>query len=203
MVILLAAEANFLPLSTSYVANAEATGLFVYNRCTYRDHGLYQQVGPNGVIARIEIGHGVSAMTRATQGEAIRNYYHDMHVIQDMLAPLYKVYPIYPHKLYKIPIKQHIYPEPSLEYENRQGDTEDAQMYTDVRVYYAPGPVLRGEAFDGSEAGRRMEKWLIENHGFQPQYTGSELDEKNFWRMFGGDLYKHCRKRGAELLERL
>jgi hypothetical protein len=26
-----------------------------------------------------------------TQGEAIRNYYHDSHVIQDMLVPLYKV----------------------------------------------------------------------------------------------------------------
>ena len=31
------------------------------------------------------------SLLKATQGEAIRNYYHDMHVIQDMLVPLYKV----------------------------------------------------------------------------------------------------------------
>ncbi|CAF1932394.1 BnaA05g19350D [Brassica napus] len=150
------------------------------------------------------------SLLKATQGEAIRNYYHDMHVIQDMLVPLYKVgdalewvhremevYPIWlcPHKLYKAPIKQQIYPEPGFEYERRQGDTEDAQMYTDVGVYYAPGPVLRGEEFDGSEAVRKMEKWLIENGGFQPQYAVSELDEKSFWRMFDGDLYEHCRKK--------
>jgi delta24-sterol reductase len=31
------------------------------------------------------------SLLKATQGEAIRNYYHDNHVIQDMLVPLYKV----------------------------------------------------------------------------------------------------------------
>lgn len=31
------------------------------------------------------------SLLRATQGEAIRNYYHENHVIQDMLVPLYKV----------------------------------------------------------------------------------------------------------------
>ena len=31
------------------------------------------------------------SLLKATQGEAIRNYYHEMHVIQDMLVPLYKV----------------------------------------------------------------------------------------------------------------
>ncbi|KAL8148243.1 hypothetical protein AgCh_005559 [Apium graveolens] len=34
--------------------------------------------------------------------------------------------------------------------------TQAAQMYTDVGVYYAPGPVLRGEEFDGVEAVRRL-----------------------------------------------
>lgn len=31
------------------------------------------------------------SLLKATQGDAIRNYYHEMHVIQDMLVPLYKV----------------------------------------------------------------------------------------------------------------
>ncbi|KAI3889696.1 hypothetical protein MKX03_007718 [Papaver bracteatum] len=150
------------------------------------------------------------SLLKATQGEAIRNYYHEMHVIQDMLVPLYKVgdalewvhremevYPIWlcPHRIFKTPIKTMIYPEPGFEHERRQGDTEYAQMYTDIGVYYAPGPVLRGEEFDGSEAVRRLEKWMIENHGFQPQYAVSELNEKDFWRMFDASLYEDCRKK--------
>ncbi|XP_022991438.1 delta(24)-sterol reductase [Cucurbita maxima] len=150
------------------------------------------------------------SLLKATQGEAIRNYYHEMHVIQDMLVPLYKVpdalewahrelevYPIWlcPHRLFKLPVKTMIYPEPGFELHRRQGDTHYAQMYTDVGLYYAPGPVLRGEVFDGAEAVRRMEKWLLENHGFQALYAVSELNEKDFWRMFDAELYEQCRKK--------
>ncbi|CAA7391115.1 unnamed protein product [Spirodela intermedia] len=147
---------------------------------------------------------------KATQGEAIRNYYHAMHVIQDLLVPLHKVgdalewvheemevYPIWlcPHRLFKLPVKTMIYPEPGFELHDRQGDTNFAQMFTDIGVYYAPGPVLRGEEFDGAEAVRRLEEWLIQNHGFQPQYAVSELSEKNFWRMFDAGHYEHCRRK--------
>ncbi|KAJ6690014.1 hypothetical protein OIU85_006314 [Salix viminalis] len=150
------------------------------------------------------------SLLKATQGEAIRNYYHEMHVIQDMLVPLYKVgdalewvhkemevYPLWlcPHRLFKLPVKTMVYPEPGFEHQHRQGDTSYAQMYTDVGVYYSPGPVLRGEVFDGADAVRRMEDWLVENRGFQPQYAVSELNEKKFWRMFDADLYEHCRKK--------
>uniref|UniRef100_A0A7N0UK12 Delta(24)-sterol reductase n=1 Tax=Kalanchoe fedtschenkoi TaxID=63787 RepID=A0A7N0UK12_KALFE len=150
------------------------------------------------------------ALLKATQGEAIRNYYHQMHVIQDMLVPLYKVghalewvhremevYPIWlcPYRAFKLPVKAMINPEPGFEHHRRQGDTPYAQMYTDIGIYYAPGPVLRGEDFDGSEAVRKMESWLIENRGFQPQYVVSELDERKFWRMFDGELYEQVRKK--------
>ncbi|KAL5759118.1 hypothetical protein ACOSP7_017639 [Xanthoceras sorbifolium] len=150
------------------------------------------------------------SLLKATQGEAIRNYYHEMHVIQDMLVPLYKVgdalewvhremevYPIWlcPHRLYKLPYKTMVYPEPGFEHHRRQGDTHYAQMFTDIGVYYSPGPVLRGEVFDGAEAVRKLEQWLIENHSYQPQYAVSELNEKNFWRMFDGELYEKCRSR--------
>ncbi|MBA0782489.1 hypothetical protein Gotri_000370 [Gossypium trilobum] len=150
------------------------------------------------------------SLLKATQGESIRNYYHDMHVIQDMLVPLYKVgdalewvhhemeiYPIWlcPHRLFKLPVKTMVYPEPGFEQHHRQGDTPYAQMFTDVGVYYAPGPVLRGEVFDGAEAVRKLEQWLIKNHSFQPQYAVSELNEKDFWRMFDADLYEHVRRK--------
>ncbi|XP_072978460.1 delta(24)-sterol reductase-like [Typha angustifolia] len=150
------------------------------------------------------------SLLKATQGEAIRNYYHDMHVIQDMLVPLYKVgdalefvhqemevYPIWlcPHRLFRLPIKTMVYPEPGFDLHHRQGDTSYAQMFTDIGVYYAPGPVLRGEEYNGAEAVRRMEEWLIQNHGFQPQYAVSELTEKDFWRMFDASHYEHCRRK--------
>ncbi|XP_042434683.1 delta(24)-sterol reductase-like [Zingiber officinale] len=147
---------------------------------------------------------------KATQGDAIRNYYHDHHVIQDLLVPLYKVgdtfeyvhremevYPIWfcPHRLFKLPVRTMVYPEPGFDHHHRQGDTSYAQMFTDIGLYYAPGPVLRGEEFDGAQAVRNLEQWLIQNHGFQPQYSVSELTEKNFWRMFDGSHYEHCRQK--------
>lgn len=108
-----------------------------------------------------------------------------------------QVYPIWlcPHRLFKYPIKTMINPEPGFEHKLTQGDTPFAQMYSDIGVYYAPGPVLRGEVFDGAEAVRRLEDWLIRNNGFQPQYSVSELSEKNFWRMFDGAHYEYCRRK--------
>ncbi|XP_065018948.1 delta(24)-sterol reductase [Musa acuminata AAA Group] len=150
------------------------------------------------------------SLMKITQGEAIRKYYHDMHVIQDMLLPMHKVadaleflhremevYPIWlcPHRLFKLPVKTMVYPEPGFEMDPKQGDTSFAQMFADIGVYYAPGPVLRGEEFDGAEAVHRLEEWLIQNHGFQPQYSVSELSEDNFWRMFDRELYDHCRRK--------
>ncbi|EFJ38460.1 hypothetical protein SELMODRAFT_139528 [Selaginella moellendorffii] len=147
---------------------------------------------------------------KATQGDAIRNYYHERHIIQDMLVPLHKVadalefsdrefevYPIWlcPHRLFRTPIKTMITPEPSFELYQRQGDTSYAQMYTDVGVYYTPEPVFRGEEYDGAAAVRKMEQWLIDNHGFQPQYAVTELNEHDFWRMFDATLYNACREK--------
>ncbi|KAG6393892.1 hypothetical protein SASPL_144467 [Salvia splendens] len=151
-----------------------------HTRCLYWEGKLILPFGDQWWFRFLLMPPKVSLL-KATQGDAIRNYYHEMHVIQDMLVPLYKVGDAleFVHR----------------EMERRQGDTQYAQMYTDVGVYYAPGPVLRGEEFDGSEAVRRMESWLIENHGFQPQYAVSELSEKNFWRMFDAGLYEHARRK--------
>lgn len=109
----------------------------------------------------------------------------------------YQIYPIWmcPHRIFKLPVKTMIYPEPGFELHKRQGDTNFAQMFTDIGVYYAPGSVLRGEVYDGTQAVKNLEEFLIQNHGFQPQYAVSELTEKNFWRMFDGSLYEQCRNR--------
>ncbi|OEL15426.1 Delta(24)-sterol reductase [Dichanthelium oligosanthes] len=150
------------------------------------------------------------SLLKITQGEAIRNYYHDNHVIQDVLVPLHKVrdilefahrelevYPVWlcPHRLYKLPVKTMVYPEAGFEQHRRRGDTSYAQMFTDVGFYYAPGAALRGEEFNGAEAVHKLEQWLIGNHGFQAQYAVSELNEKDFWRMFDASHYEHCRRK--------
>eukprot|EP00271_Cylindrocystis_brebissonii_P015747 TRINITY_DN38741_c0_g1_i1.p1 TRINITY_DN38741_c0_g1~~TRINITY_DN38741_c0_g1_i1.p1 ORF type:complete len:573 (-),score=86.69 TRINITY_DN38741_c0_g1_i1:918-2636(-) len=149
---------------------------------------------------------------KLTQGEAIRNYYHEKHMCQDMLIPIhkiaevlelsdreYEVYPIWlcPHRLFKTPMRTQVNPEPGYELARRPGDTPDAQMFTDVGIYYAPGPVLRGEEYDGAQAVANMEKWLIENHSFQPQYAVTEMSEREFWKMFDGSLYFKCREKYA------
>ncbi|CAI5496326.1 unnamed protein product [Closterium sp. Naga37s-1] len=147
---------------------------------------------------------------KLTQGEAIRNYYHERHVCQDMLVPLYKVadalelnerefevYPIWlcPHRLFMHPMRQMINPEPGFWDHRQQGDTAAAQMFTDIGLYYAPGAVMRGEEFDGVAAVQRMEKWLIENASFQALYAVTELNERDFWRMFDVSLYAACREK--------
>ncbi|KAJ8419693.1 hypothetical protein Cgig2_032156 [Carnegiea gigantea] len=71
------------------------------------------------------------SLLKATQGEAIRNYYHENHVIQDMLVPLYRV----------------------------------------------------GDALE----------WV--HREMEPQYAMSELNEKDFWRMFDGSLYDKARRK--------
>ncbi|XP_066328919.1 delta(24)-sterol reductase-like [Miscanthus floridulus] len=152
----------------------------------------------------------ISLLKITLQGEAIRNYYHDNHVIQDVLVQLHKVsdalefahrelevYPVWlcPHRLYKLPVKTMVHPEPGFEQHRRKGDTSYAQMFTDVGFYYAPASVLRGEEFNGAEAVHRLEQWLIRNHGYQAQYAVSELSEKDFWRMFDPSHYEHCRRK--------
>ncbi|XP_023523527.1 delta(24)-sterol reductase-like [Cucurbita pepo subsp. pepo] len=150
------------------------------------------------------------SLLKATQGEAIRNYYHEMHIVQDMLVPLRRigdtlewihkemeVYPLWlcPHRLFKPPIKTMVTPEPGFELQLKQGDTPYAQMYTDIGVYYAPGAVLRGEVYDGVKAVKNMGNWLIEIHGFQPQHSVTEMTEEEFWKMFEPELYEVCRKK--------
>eukprot|EP00250_Pteridium_aquilinum_P007496 c17201_g1_i1 orf=274-2031(+) len=147
-------------------------------------------------------------LLKITESQAIRNYYHENHVLQDLLVPLDKVpaalefvhmeveiYPIWlcPHKICKYPFKTMLHPEPGYERHMKRGDTPHAQMYTDVGLYYTPGAILRGYEFDGIKACKRIEKWLIENHGYQALYTVTELSEEDFWRMFDGTLYNECR----------
>ncbi|CDY36074.1 BnaC03g41240D [Brassica napus] len=65
--LLLAAEANLIPISTD-PAPEGTTGLFVYNTRAYNDHRMYHHVGPASLIARQTLVNGDSFVK---MGEAI------------------------------------------------------------------------------------------------------------------------------------
>lgn len=108
-----------------------------------------------------------------------------------------QLYPIWlcPHRIFKAPMKTMISPNRGYEHANRPGDTKYAQMFTDVGLYYTPNPVFRGEEFDGIEAVKKLEQWLIDNDAYQALYAVSELNETDFWRMFDATLYNKCREK--------
>ncbi|CAM6087983.1 unnamed protein product [Calypogeia fissa] len=183
-----------------------------HTRCVYWEGKLILPFG-DSVWFRYLFGWMMPpkvSFLKATQGDAIRNYYHERHVIQDMLVPAFKVpdalefsdrefevYPVWlcPHRIFKAPMKTMISPNPGYELHNRPGDTPYAQMFTDVGVYYTPEPVFRGEEFDGVEAVKKLEQWLIDIQAFQALYAVSELNETDFWRMFDATLYNKCREK--------
>jgi delta24-sterol reductase len=89
--------------------------------------------------------------------------------------------------------------EPGYEKNLQPGDTDYAQMWTDVGVWGVPGPVIRKEVWDGNQATRNMEVWLRENKSYQCLYAVVEQTEDEFWKMFDPTLYSQCRKKyGAE-----
>jgi delta24-sterol reductase len=51
-------------------------------------------------------------------------------------------------------------------------------MFTDVGMYYTPAFIFRGEEFNGVEVVHRLEKWLIENHSYQPQYMVTRAERE-------------------------
>ncbi len=124
----------------------------------------------------------VSFLKLTTVGK-MYEYYMSRFIAQDILVPLRKtgacmnlmhdefdIYPVWlcPHRVFKTRRGTMLDCEPGFDNQPlEQGDTVDAQMYTDVGIWFTPGHILRGEKFDAAEAGHILEQWLIENHGYQ------------------------------------
>lgn len=152
----------------------------------------------------------VSFLKLTTVGR-MYEYYMSRFIAQDILVPLQKtadcmklmhdefdIYPLWlcPHRVFKTRRGTMLDCEP--EYDRgalAQGDTADAQMFTDLGIWYTPGHILRGEKFDASAASHALEQWLIQNHGYQTLYAVTELSEGDFWKMFDKTLYDKCRTR--------
>lgn len=142
---------------------------------------------------------------RLTQGDRIKQYYDQKHVIQDALVPIehlektlktfdgiFEGYPTWlcPMRIFKKDPRGFMNPAPSA---------SDSEMYVDVAVVSVPGPVLRGEDYNALVGVKEMEQYLIDNRGFQGTYATSLLTRDGFRRMFDMTLYDEVRKRyGAE-----
>lgn len=154
----------------------------------------------------------VSFLKLTTIGKKMNDYYSARFVAQDILVPLRKtapcvelmhdefdIYPVWlcPHVVYKT--RKGTMLDCEAGYDDKevldQGDTKEAQMFTDVGIWYTPGPILRGEKYDTNLALHKLEQWLIENHGYQTLYAYTELSESDFWKMFDKSLYEKCRNK--------
>jgi delta24-sterol reductase len=143
------------------------------------------------------------AFLRLTQGERLKRYYDQKHVIQDALVPIehlektlscfdeiFEAYPVWlcPMRLFRHSPSGFVKPGPAA---------RDSEMYVDVAVIAVPGPVLRGEPYNALHGTRRMEQFLLDHRGYQAMYATSQLTREEFRRMFDLTLYDDVRRRYA------
>lgn len=140
------------------------------------------------------------AFLRLTQGERIKRYYDEKHVLQDALVPMCharkalgyfdQIFDAYPIWLCPFRINKK---EPRG-FSGPSDDAGDYEMYVDIAVLAVPGPVMRGEDYNALEATRRMERFLIEHRGYQALYAVTQMCREEFEHMFDCTLYRRVRR---------
>ena len=178
-----------------------------HNRGMYWECELIVPFG-NHPVFRILMGWMMPpkvSFLRLTQGKRIKRYYDEKHVLQDALVPIRHlaktvdyfddIFDAYPVWLCPVRLGRK---EPSG-FVGPRADAGDHAMYVDVTVVAVPRPVLRGEDYSALDATRRMERFLIENSGYQALYAVTQLSHDEFRRMFECALYDQVRRDyGAE-----
>lgn len=109
---------------------------------------------------------------RLTQGERIKRYYDEKHVVQDALVPMehlektvhyfHRLFEGYP--LWLCPMR--LNRKDPRGFVNPGSGKNGHEMYVDLAVVSVPGPVLRGEDYNAMDAVRAMETFLIEHRGY-------------------------------------
>ena len=173
-----------------------------HNRAMFWECELIVPFG-NHPVFRILMGWAMPpkiSFLRLTQGERIKRYYDEKHILQDALVPIrhlaktvgyfHDIFEAYPVWLCPVRLSRK---EPSG-FVGPGADAGDHEMYVDVAVLAVPGPVLRGEDYNGLVATRLMERFLIENSGYQVLYAVTQLSRDEFRRMFDCALYDQARR---------
>ena len=141
------------------------------------------------------------AFLKLTQGDRIRRYYEDRHVVQEILVPLvnlrdtleflhrrFECYPVWlcPHRLYRTDPQGFLSPAPEI---------RECEMYVDAGVWSIPGAVRRGEPFHARPAVRELEAFAIRHRAYQCLYAVTELSRAEYRQMFDCTLYDKVRKK--------
>lgn len=186
-----------------------------HTRSLYWEADLLLPMG-NNVVFRYLLGWLMPprvSFLKLASTPAMHEYYATRLIAQDILVPLRKtaecmklmhdefdIYPLWlcPHRVFKTGRGTMLDTEPdhyTSEDIKGPGETPEAQMFTDLGIWYTPGHILRGEKFDTEQALNTLEQWLIENHGYQTLYAVTGMSENDFWKMFDKQLYQKCRQR--------
>ncbi len=138
---------------------------------------------------------------RLTQGERIKRYYDERHVVQDALVPVQhlektvcyfdRIFEAYP--VWLCPMRVHL--KSPRGFVNPDGNQSKHEMYVDVAVVAVPGPIFRGEDYNAMDGVRSMEQFLLEHRGYQALYSVTQLSADEFRRMFDCTLYDDVRRR--------
>lgn len=138
------------------------------------------------------------SLLKYTETETTRRLRDKYHVVQDMLMPitLLKKSLQYFHDHYNI---YPIWLSPMAIYDNDKGagfihpytssDGMKDEMYVDIGAY--GNPMKR--PFDGMSALRELEKFVIENHGYQALYAKTLMSREQFRTMFDHSDYDQLR----------
>jgi len=156
--------------------------------------------GGNHCLFRYTLGWMVPpkvSFLKLTQTETIRRLYEEQHVIQDMLVPLstlgpslacfrehYRgLYPLWvcPFRLERVPGFVHP-PE----------DLKSEELYVDLGAYGIPDAARVGQ-FNACGAGRAVEQFVRDQHGFQMLYADTYMTKEELRQMFDHSLYDKLR----------
>ncbi|KAJ2940993.1 hypothetical protein O0L34_g13118 [Tuta absoluta] len=133
------------------------------------------------------------SLLKLTQPDAVKQLYERAHVIQDMLVPVdklesaiqvfheeFQVYPIWlcPFKLFNLPGQLKVH-------------SGDWQMFVDIGVYGVP----KAKGYVTEPSTRRVESFVMKNHGFQMLYADTYTTREEFRRMFDHTLYDSVREK--------
>lgn len=140
---------------------------------------------------------GISLM-KYTETATTRRLREQYHVVQDMLMPISLLEKSlnYFHENYNL------YPlwlSPMAIYENKTGtgflhpyslsNGEKDSLFVDIGAYGSP----KIKGFNGDQALRDLEKFVIDNKGYQALYARSLMDREQFRQMFDHSAYDRLR----------
>lgn len=139
------------------------------------------------------------SLLKFSETETTKYLREQFHVVQDMLMPVslleksllyfHEHYNLYP--LWLCPMAVYDYPGGNgfLKPFTKTDGTQD-ELYVDIGAYGTP----KAAGFNGNDALRALEKFVIENKGYQALYAKTLMSRDDFRNMFSHHTYDQMRQ---------